>query len=426
MSWLFGSTPKKNSFRTEDADGSGAGSAFIPEKKERSPNNATEADDDELAVLDGAPRTIQKKITREIEVPVTYQVKVPVKVQKIVPTTVQMEVQCKSYEEVKEIVEQEENYTEMVEEKCTRVKIVWEKKIVKEKYMKKVPVTKTRKVRKPITRVVEQDVSHVVEVPGTKLEQSTGFRIDEVEDVKKVRLEEIEEFELHPHFKGRIEGPKKFLGKNPEKCYRSQGDKVYFDGDKELEGLREDPSVPSATDVIVTPSDGLEESPPSNKGKVLIESLDLKNEVVTMVNQSDEPINMAGWQLMDEQQHSGQASTNVYTFEEHFILNEWQKISIYSGPDSEQFMLEHVDDTDRNIHLQWPEKAHMCVWNDDGDTAYLKDNLGNLVSVFEGEVMSSPTRKSATSSPKKSPAKSGRKRGRRPKSSTSKKQKKTA
>ena len=68
---------------------------------------------------------------------------------------------------------------------------------------------------------------------------------------------------------------------------------------------------------------------------------------------------MTGWTLSDEAGH-------VYTFPSGFILDAGATVTIYTG-----------SGTDTQDKLYWGSSSP--IWNNDGDTAYLKDNEGKLV-----------------------------------------------
>jgi micrococcal nuclease len=84
-------------------------------------------------------------------------------------------------------------------------------------------------------------------------------------------------------------------------------------------------------------------------------------EWVTIANSGREPQTLEGFSLRDEARH-------VYTFPP-LILLPGQTITVYSGQGRD-------DDT----HLYWGLSGD-AVWNNDGDTAYLRDPQGLLVDV---------------------------------------------
>lgn len=148
------------------------------------------------------PNAVERKVIRQVEVPYTRRVKVPVKTRKIVPVKVQKKVLTKKLVEVPSVKNVEEQYTEIVEQPAIREKEIWVKKIVPERYMKKVPMTKTRTVQVPTTVIKEVDDYEIVEVNGSKAIEVDGYRVDEVEDSKLVEVEEFQTYELKPHATG--------------------------------------------------------------------------------------------------------------------------------------------------------------------------------------------------------------------------------
>jgi len=156
---------------------------------------------------DDVSRTIQKKVIRQVEVPFTRTVKVPVKTRKIVPTKVQKKVKTKKLVEVPSFKMVDESYTEVVEQPAVRNKEIWVKKIVPERYMQKVPITKVRQVKVPTTIIKEVDDYEIVEVSGSKAIEVDGYRVDTVEDSKLLEVEEYQNYEFRPF----AAGPAKLL-----------------------------------------------------------------------------------------------------------------------------------------------------------------------------------------------------------------------
>ena len=84
----------------------------------------------------------------------------------------------------------------------------------------------------------------------------------------------------------------------------------------------------------------------------------LNDEYVVIKNEGNESVDMTGWTISDEANH-------VYTFPS-FVLNAGAAVTIYTG--------SGVDTKDK---LYWGSSSP--IWNNDHDTAYLKDNEGKLV-----------------------------------------------
>jgi len=156
---------------------------------------------------DDVSRTVQKKVIRQVELPYTRTVKVPVKTRKIVPTKVQKKVKTKKLVEVPSFKMVDETYTEVVEQPAVRNKEIWVKKVVPERYMQKVPITKVRQVKVPTTVIKEVDDYEIVEVGGSKAIEVDGYRVDTVEDSKLVEVEEYQTYEFKPF----AAGPAKLL-----------------------------------------------------------------------------------------------------------------------------------------------------------------------------------------------------------------------
>ena len=105
--------------------------------------------------------------------------------------------------------------------------------------------------------------------------------------------------------------------------------------------------------------------------QVVIQTVDLETEVVTIVNLGNVPQNMTGWMLVSEV--GGQA----FRFPSGHTLAPGATVLVTSGPNG------HLAPP---AVLQWlksdgtPSRAY--VWNNDGDPALLMDADGNTVSRF--------------------------------------------
>jgi len=88
----------------------------------------------------------------------------------------------------------------------------------------------------------------------------------------------------------------------------------------------------------------------------------LNDEYVTFKNTCSEPIDMTGWTVKDEANH-------IYTFPS-FSLMSGSTVTLYTGAGA-----------DTETLLYWDNRGGSCnaVWNNDGDTLYLRDLNGNLV-----------------------------------------------
>lgn len=88
----------------------------------------------------------------------------------------------------------------------------------------------------------------------------------------------------------------------------------------------------------------------------------LNDEYVTFRNNCDFPINMTGWTVKD-------AATHIYYFQ-NFALNPQAYVTLYTGAGS-----------DSSTRLYWGMRDQ-AVWNNPGDTLYLRDSEGKLVLIY--------------------------------------------
>jgi endonuclease YncB( thermonuclease family) len=89
------------------------------------------------------------------------------------------------------------------------------------------------------------------------------------------------------------------------------------------------------------------------------DNYNLNDEYVTFKNSCSYPINMVSWTVKDE-------ATHIYTFPA-FSLGSEKIVTLYSGMGS-----------NTATELYWG-RSYGAVWNNDGDTLYLRDSNGNLV-----------------------------------------------
>ena len=89
----------------------------------------------------------------------------------------------------------------------------------------------------------------------------------------------------------------------------------------------------------------------------------LNDEYVAFQNNCDSDIKMDGWVVKDE-------ATNTYTFK-GVVLGSNSKVALYTG--------SGTDSTDK---LYWGKNRY-AVWNNDGDTLFLRDDKGNLVLSYK-------------------------------------------
>lgn len=88
-------------------------------------------------------------------------------------------------------------------------------------------------------------------------------------------------------------------------------------------------------------------------------------EWVEIRNQGENSVNMTNWTLKDEANH-------IYAFAD-FTLSLNESIFIYSGCGA---------DTEEKLYWQCPEGEY-AIWNNTGDTAFLRDASGNLVDSYK-------------------------------------------
>lgn len=85
-------------------------------------------------------------------------------------------------------------------------------------------------------------------------------------------------------------------------------------------------------------------------------------EWVVIENQGSFSVDMTGWTLADEADHT-------YTFPDGFTLDAGASVTVYSG-----------SGTDTDSELYWGSDA--AIWNNSGDTAELRDEGGSLVDSY--------------------------------------------
>jgi len=89
----------------------------------------------------------------------------------------------------------------------------------------------------------------------------------------------------------------------------------------------------------------------------------LNDEYVIFKNSCSYPCNLTGWSVKDE------SSRNPYIFPE-FILESGSTVTLYTGCG-----------TDTDTSLYWCSSGYTCnaIWNNRGDTLYLRNSNGELV-----------------------------------------------
>lgn len=93
-----------------------------------------------------------------------------------------------------------------------------------------------------------------------------------------------------------------------------------------------------------------------------------KSEYVEIANQGDEAVDMSGWHLYGSR--DDQSLADDYFFPSGFVLQAGQSVRLHSGEGG-------TDSPPTDIY--WTEKP---VWNNGGETVYLRDAAGNLVAEY--------------------------------------------
>lgn len=100
--------------------------------------------------------------------------------------------------------------------------------------------------------------------------------------------------------------------------------------------------------------------------RVRITDIDARAEIVTIRNSGSQEASMGGWTLRDLIERK----SHVFTFPEGFSLKPSSEVRVHkgSGPSSDK-------------DLYW--NNNLNIWNNDHDTAFLKDSNGELIDEFE-------------------------------------------
>jgi hypothetical protein len=122
----------------------------------------------------------------------------------------------------------------------------------------------------------------------------------------------------------------------------------------------------SSTDSTTTQKTAPEENVTSSSAEstVYVSDLNLKDEWVKVTNKGSSPVLLTGWRIEDD------GSKHTYTFPS-YTLNSGSTTVVYTGKGM-----------DSATELYWG--SGNPIWNNDGDTAYLFDSSGKLVSTLEG------------------------------------------
>ena len=120
-------------------------------------------------------------------------------------------------------------------------------------------------------------------------------------------------------------------------------------------------STSSTTSPKTEPTGSMTSS--STESTVHVSDLSLKDEWVKITNKGSSPVSLGGWKIEDE------GSKHTYTFPS-YTLDAGSSVTVYT-----------IKGTDSANELYW--QLGSPIWNNDGDTAYLYDNSGKLVSTLE-------------------------------------------
>ena len=101
----------------------------------------------------------------------------------------------------------------------------------------------------------------------------------------------------------------------------------------------------------------------SAKSTVYVSDLNLQDEWVRISNTGSSPVSLNGWKIEDE------GNKHTYTFQS-YTLNAGTTVTVFTGKG-----------TSSATELYW--QLDDPIWNNDGDTAYLYDNSGKLISKLE-------------------------------------------
>jgi beta-lactamase superfamily II metal-dependent hydrolase len=104
------------------------------------------------------------------------------------------------------------------------------------------------------------------------------------------------------------------------------------------------------------------ETPSSTESTLYVSNLDLQDEWVQISNAGPSPVSLTAWKIEDDSKHS-------YTFPS-YTLDSQSTVTVYTG-----------EGMNTVTELYWGSDG--TIWNNDGDTAYLYDNSGKLVSKLE-------------------------------------------
>lgn len=103
----------------------------------------------------------------------------------------------------------------------------------------------------------------------------------------------------------------------------------------------------------------------NQESKITITNLDLEAEVVTIKNNSNEPVNISDWKLVSTK------GNQTFLFPSETVIKGKETIKVTAGPDA-------TSGKNKFIWDDW------YIWNNNGDTAVLYNSNGDKVSTMEG------------------------------------------
>ncbi len=122
----------------------------------------------------------------------------------------------------------------------------------------------------------------------------------------------------------------------------------------------------TASEAAAKPQAPAEPDPGPAEAIAVVSALDLRGEIVEISNAGGAPLDLGGWTLHDE------GSTKGYKFPKGTVVAPGSSVRVRSGPGAK---------SPGPGELAWKTSS---VWNDKGDTAYLKDPTGALVASKKG------------------------------------------
>jgi len=138
----------------------------------------------------------------------------------------------------------------------------------------------------------------------------------------------------------------------------TDGDTVKLEKTGETISSNLPPINPSVPESITKP---VQQFPAIAAGSVMISTIDLSGEVVTLTNSSDRTVDLTGWQLVSE------VGKQTFTFPSGTTLPGGVILKVVSGKNAQA----------GNNVLVWTESN---IWNNDGDPGALYNAKGQLVS----------------------------------------------